>query len=206
MIGQKFGKLTVVAKGPKDTKWRRSTWECKCECGNRTVAFGRTLKESVNASCGCVRCNPVSAANKKYSSLADYLAKTKKKGTCMEWQGHKSSAGYGSVGSYTPKQNATVKRSGLVHRRVYELVHGYAPVVVMHTCDNRACINPEHLVGGTQKENVLDAVSKNRFSVGRRKHTVTYKGKVIGLAELSRFENIPLATLQWRARNKKQLY
>ena len=35
----------------------------------------------------------------------------------------------------------------------------------MHTCDNPACVNPEHLVLGTQKDNVKDMWNKGRQGV-----------------------------------------
>lgn len=34
--------------------------------------------------------------------------------------------------------------------------------VVMHTCDNPGCVNPKHLRGGSQKENVSDCARKGR--------------------------------------------
>ena len=54
------------------------------------------------------------------------------------------------------------------HRYAYEQHNGSIPagVVVMHTCDNPACINPEHLVAGTHQDNMTDKVSKSRQKRG----------------------------------------
>lgn len=51
-----------------------------------------------------------------------------------------------------------------LHRLVYELENGVIDEgnVIMHTCDNRACFNPSHLVQGTQYDNVMDMVNKSR--------------------------------------------
>lgn len=34
---------------------------------------------------------------------------------------------------------------------------------VLHRCDNKKCVNPNHLYVGTKKQNTLDAVSRGRF-------------------------------------------
>jgi hypothetical protein len=52
----------------------------------------------------------------------------------------------------------------LVHRYVYHMEKGEIPegFVIMHKCDNRQCMNPDHLVAGTQADNMKDMDQKNR--------------------------------------------
>lgn len=42
--------------------------------------------------------------------------------------------------------------------------------VIGHSCDNRKCVNPEHLFLATQAENIADMVAKNRQAKGGRVH------------------------------------
>ena len=84
---------------------------------------------------------------------------------CIDWSGYKIPSGYGLL--------KVDRKTRLAHRVAYrefvgctwEDMHG---LVVMHTCDNPSCVNPEHLVLGTQKQNHLDMVSKGRQQ-GQRK-------------------------------------
>ena len=55
-----------------------------------------------------------------------------------------------------------------LYRHFYRRYKGDIPKgnVVRHTCDNRLCCNPEHLILGTQKENVGDMLERGRFPMG----------------------------------------
>ena len=54
------------------------------------------------------------------------------------------------------------------YRHSYTFFNGKIPkdFVVRHTCDNRLCINPEHLILGSHADNVKDRVERNRSAKG----------------------------------------
>jgi DNA-binding XRE family transcriptional regulator len=51
-----------------------------------------------------------------------------------------------------------------LHRYLYSKSHGEIPegMVIMHTCDEPSCINMDHLILGTQKDNMDDKIKKGR--------------------------------------------
>lgn len=80
-----------------------------------------------------------------------------KSGACWLWTGTRNLQGYGT----------TTHRSLPIgaHRLAYELTHGFtipAGMIVMHTCDNPPCVNPDHLRLGTQRDNVRDMTARGR--------------------------------------------
>lgn len=62
----------------------------------------------------------------------------------------------------------------LHHRVVYVQAHGLnlADIhgkVIRHTCDNPGCINPDHLLAGTQRQNIHDCIARNQSSKNSRR-------------------------------------
>lgn len=92
---------------------------------------------------------------------------TNKTDGCWDWIGGKRKDGYGIVIINYGHHRA---------HRVSYLAHkgSLAPgLVVCHSCDRPACINPDHLFAGTQRDNLHDMKTKQRHArgdtCGRRK-------------------------------------
>lgn len=71
----------------------------------------------------------------------------------------KNNLGYGQFGVGGKTQKA--------HRVSYSYFVGDVPKerLVLHSCDNRSCVNPNHLRIGTQKDNMDDMVIRKRHWV-----------------------------------------
>ena len=88
-----------------------------------------------------------------------FWKKVKKTNSCWEWTGAKQQFGNLFYGWLTRKN-----KQYLAHRWSWIIENGPIEkgLCVPHKCDNPICINPNHLFLGTQKDNVIDMLSKGR--------------------------------------------
>lgn len=114
-----------------------------------------------------IRTSKNNATGAPMSNLKDrFMAKVKidtsESNACWLWTASSRGVGYGCI-----KVDGKVKDAHIVS---HEIFTGPVPkgMVVMHTCDNRLCVNPEHLKIGTYQENHLDAIAKGRLKPWKR--------------------------------------
>jgi len=89
---------------------------------------------------------------------------------CWEWTGSLYRCGYGQTWSGEYTKNGNPKFEG-AHRVMWKWVNGDpGGLHVLHKCDNRLCINPEHLFLGTHADNMRDKEAKGRGTKGRKLH------------------------------------
>ena len=86
-----------------------------------------------------------------------FWSKVHKTEGCWLWTASRRRDGYGYISVYGMMSAA--------HRVAWRLSYGDIPpgLFVLHHCDNKVCVRPDHLFLGTQKDNVHDAISKGRL-------------------------------------------
>jgi len=120
---------------------------------------------------------------------------------CWLWNGHVGKHGYGTytIGSHPNSRGVTT------HRLSWEIHNGVIPdgMFVLHKCDVRSCVNPDHLFLGTHRDNMDDAKRKGRMS-GRpnskgvkvvRKLTHKDKDEVISLLKENKLTNAEIGEI-----------
>lgn len=90
-----------------------------------------------------------------------FLSKVEKTDNCWLFTGGISTTGYGVFWLNGKNENS--------HKAAYILLVGDTmDKWVLHTCDNKKCVNPNHLYLGNREQNTKDAVDRNRMATGEK--------------------------------------
>lgn len=71
LMGQRFGRLTVVGALPP--KYKKTRWRCICDCGQETESTTDHLTSGHTESCGCLRYERLKNANTKHGNRQSRL-------------------------------------------------------------------------------------------------------------------------------------
>lgn len=93
---------------------------------------------------------------------------------CIFWTGVKNNIGYGFIGYRDIDATTGGPLSGkggmmTTHRLQFMITHGRTPALrnVNHTCHSKLCLNPDHLVEGTQQQKMRD-MRRDGINMGGR--------------------------------------
>ncbi len=108
-------------------------------------------------------------SNKDIERFWSYVGKTS---SCWNWAKYTNKGGYG-VFSFKDFPRISSRVS-------WYLNFGKIPKdkLICHKCDNRKCVNPQHLFLGTYDDNAKDMIAKGRSATGTRNGTKTHPEKI----------------------------
>lgn len=137
----------------------------------------------------CIRCGKQFEVARVYGRMkycsddcrfgyATFMTKVKKTDSCWLWMAGLNVAGYGSLPYASPGERTA-------HRESYRFHKGPIPegMHVCHTCDNRRCVNPDHLFLGTHKDNMKDMREKRRYKLPKPEQKA--RGEKVGASKLT---------------------
>lgn len=82
LVGEKFGKLTVLEYYGKNEKGYH-LWKCKCDCGNYAIVNNKSIKNGHTKSCGCIH-RAKDLTGKKFGNLT-VVKKVERKNRSNQW-------------------------------------------------------------------------------------------------------------------------
>lgn len=104
---------------------------------------------------------------------------------CWRWTACFQGTGYGYF--YLNGRLVTAPRASLLLYKNIEAGSHYA----CHTCDNRWCVNPEHLFLGSAKDNLHDCIAKGRFIAGN--HAGSHNGRAkLGIEDVKKIRQLAM--------------
>lgn len=192
LTGQKFGKLTVIERGPSRevSGCQRTQWLCECECGNRKYIVSNQLLSGRIKSCGC--------SNYDHLKTVDGLSTSKLYNIYMRIVAsieNEKDKKYPSVGAKGIRMCEEWRKDFLKFHD-WAVNNGYSDDLSVKDCtlvriDKDKDFEPSNCKWSTMKEQQRSRTNNK---------LITYKGEVKSLAEWGEYLGMRSDTLGYRLR------
>lgn len=179
--GDRFGKLTVIDRNPKNSSDRRKRWDCLCDCGKRITVRSKELLVGDTRSCGCAKDGSWNVTH-GLRHTPEYRIWTGMKGRCS----NPNRINYVEYGG----RGVTICDRWHKFENFYEDM-GARPSKA-HSIDR---MNND---GPYAPENCRWATKKEQANNRRTNLVISYGGRAWNLSELSAHLEIPKTTLRYR--------
>lgn len=191
LIGQKFGRLTVVSKydNSNDIGKKRVKWICKCDCGNISIVRSDSLELGKIRSCGCSRNNLLNHYGLDGNRI--YTIWRRMKDRCYNNKS-KSFSCYGGRGIKVCDEWLT-KFDNFYN---WAINGGYKKTLTLDRIDTNDDYCPENCRWATMREQ-----NNNR----RNNHYIEYNGEKLTLTQWANRYGVNPNTLRSRLKSGKSL-
>lgn len=182
-VGEKFGRLLVVAVAKKGTRTKPKMLLCRCSCGNMTTVAHTSLHTGATKSCGCLLREFAGNINKTHamSKTKEYRCWTRMKNRCT----NKNAKDY----KYYGGRGISVCKEWRRFENFFKDMGAVPPGMEIDRIDNEKNYSKENCRWTTHKENC------NNF---RRNRCVTIAGTTASLSEWEGLAGIPQNRLRHR--------
>lgn len=188
LIGEKFGKLTVISRFQENTKSGRAQWVCRCDCGNTTIVPTYRLTCGETKSCGCKRYeshNKVHGMTK--TDIHNKWLQIKQR--CLD-KNYKAYQNYGAVGITICDE----WKDDFVAFMNWSYKNGYREGLSLDRIDNSKGYSPDNCRWVTWK----DQCNNRRSNIN-----VTYQGRTQTLKQWCEELNLNYDLIRNRMRKKR---
>jgi Autographiviridae endonuclease len=149
--------------------WKKDYWTERGFSSREEWLESRMKSYRKKTAKQCLKCGVSCWGNRVYCSnkctILDGIEKNES--GCWEWIKSKNPSGYGIFKNLDDRtqKSGNKMRGMLAHRASYIIYKGEIPPgkFVCHSCDNRGCVNPDHLWLGSPKDNARDALKKGKL-------------------------------------------